>query len=54
MPKTPLGLGISDLPISWVTECLEATTTRFLKKWSGLARPADPSRLYLPKRNGGG
>ena len=28
-------------------------STRFLKKWAGLSRPADPSRLYLPKRNGG-
>jgi hypothetical protein len=27
--------------------------TRFLKKWVRLARPADPSRLYLPTTEGG-
>ena len=46
-------MGISDLPISWITKCLEATTTRYLKKWSGLAWSADPSHLYLPKKSGG-
>ena len=44
-PRLLWDLRVSDLPIVWVTKCLEATTTRFLKKWSGLARPADPSRL---------
>ena len=27
--------------------------TRHLKKWSGLARSADPARLYVPKAKGG-
>ena len=27
--------------------------TRFLKRWSGLARSADPSRLFLPPKHGG-
>ena len=39
--------------MSWVKTTLEAAATRFLKRWVGLARPADPSRLYLPKKNGG-
>ena len=52
-PRLIWDLGISEVPISWVTKCLEATATRFLKKWSGLSRPADPSRIYLPWRNGG-
>ena len=52
-PRLLWDLGISDLSISWVTKCLEATATRFLKKWSGLARSGDPSRLYLPRKNGG-
>ena len=39
--------------MSWVKITLEAAATRFLKRWVELARPADPSRLYLPKRNGG-
>ena len=45
-------LGIFDLPITWVNTCLEATATRYLKKWSGLACSVDPERLYLPKKNG--
>ena len=49
-PRLLWDFGISDLPISLVIKCLEATATRFLKKWSGLSRPADPSRLYLPKK----
>ena len=36
-----------------MTSNLEAIATRFLKKWVGLARPADPSRLYLLKTKGG-
>ena len=52
-PRLLWGLAISDVPISWITKCLGATATRFLKKWSGLSRPADPSRLYLPKKHGG-
>ena len=52
-PRVLWDLGISDLPITWVNTCLEATATRYLKKWSGLARSADPARLYLPKTNGG-
>ena len=52
-PRLLWDLGTSDLPISWVTKCLETTATRFLKRWSGLARSADPSRLYLQKKNGG-
>ena len=37
----------------WVTETLEATATRFLKRWSGLARSEDTDRLYLPRSQGG-
>lgn len=32
---------------------LESTATRFVKKWAGLAKLANPSLLYLPKRSGG-
>ena len=46
-------LSILELPISWVSSTLEAKATHYLKRWSGLARSADPSRLYLPKDNGG-
>ena len=44
---------VNDLPISWITSTLEAEATQFLKRWVKLARPADPSRLYLPTSKGG-
>ena len=43
----------NDLAMSWVKTTLEAAATRYLKRCVGLPRPADPSRLYLPKKNGG-
>ena len=46
-------LTINTLPISWVRRKLEATATRFLKKWSGLAKCVDTARLYLPQAQGG-
>ena len=52
-PRLNWDLGVMDLPISWVKTTLEAMATRYLKRWSGLARAADPSRLYLPKMEGG-
>ena len=52
-PRLNWDFTVNTLPISWVMSRLEATATRFLKKWVGLARPADPSRLYLPKAEGG-
>ena len=51
-PRLNWDLMVNKLPMSWVTATLEATTTRFLKKWIGLAEPADPSRLYLPRKKG--
>ena len=52
-PRLNWDLSILELPTSWVKSSLEATATRFLKKWSGLAKSADPARLYLPKSDGG-
>ena len=52
-PRLLWDFGITDLPFSWITKCLEATATCFLKQWSGLARSADFSCLYLSKKNGG-
>ena len=46
-------LSISDLPVSWLQNHLQPIATRFLKRWCGLARSADPNRLFLPKSNGG-
>ena len=51
-PRLNWDFMVNKFPMSWVTSSLEATATRFLKKWVGLARPADPTRLYLPKKKG--
>jgi hypothetical protein len=52
-PRLNWDLGIMDLPTSWVSSSLEAMATRYLKRWSGLARSANTARLYLPKVEGG-
>jgi len=52
-PRLNWDLAVNDLPLSWVTNKLEAEATKYLKKWSGLAKPADTSQLYLPKPHGG-
>ena len=52
-PRMSWDLAVNSLPLSWVTGTLEATATRFLKKWSGLAKAADTARLYLPQSQGG-
>ena len=46
-------LTIDDLPISWIEKKLDAISTLYLKKWVGLAKPANPSVLYLPQKMGG-
>ena len=40
-PRMSWDLSINNLPLSWVTGTLEAAATRFLKRWSGLAKTAD-------------
>ena len=52
-PRLTWDVAVNDLPLSWVTSKLEAQATKYLKKWSGLAKSADTSCLYLPKSYGG-
>ena len=52
-PRLNWDLAIMDLPMSWISSSLEAMATRYLKRWSGLARSANTARLYLPKTEGG-
>ena len=52
-PRLSWDLSVTTLPLSWVKTTLEAKGTKYLKWWSGLAQPADPARLYLPKTEGG-
>ena len=46
-------LSVSDFPTTWLQTKLQPLATSFLKKWSGLAKSADTSHLFLPKANGG-
>lgn len=52
-PRIMWDLTISQLSPTWVMRTLEAEANRFLKKWVGLARSANPASLYLPKSKGG-
>lgn len=52
-PKITWDLTINNLPRSWLDNQLQPLATRYLKKWSGLAKSADVNRLFLPKSNGG-
>ena len=52
-PRLTWDLSLADLPISWVEKNLDTLTTKFLKRWTGLAKSANTCRLYLPKCKGG-
>jgi len=41
-------LTIHGFSISWIEHEVEAMATRFLKRWAGLAKSANPNLLYLP------
>ncbi len=49
-PRILWDLAISDFLITWLSTCLEATATSYLKRWSGLAKSAT---LQGPKDKGG-
>ena len=44
-------LGLLDLPISWVERHVDSLVTRHLKQWSGLARAANASFLYMSRKD---
>ena len=46
-------LTINQFPISWVERNLQAIATKYLKKWAGLAKSANPNLLYLSQNCGG-
>ena len=52
-PRLSWQLTIEELPISWVEKHANSLATKYLKKWSGLARPANTSILYLSHKMGG-
>ena len=52
-PRLTWSLQVEEFPISFFEKVLQPRVTRFLKKWSGLARSANPALLFLPPRRGG-
>ena len=52
-PRLTWDLTISKFPVSWLEKTLDPLATSYLKKWAGLARAADPARLFLPQASGG-
>ena len=52
-PRLTWDLSTVDLPISWVKENLDSLAVKHLKRWTGLAKSANTSRLFLPKSMGG-
>ena len=52
-PRLTWDLTINEFAVTWIEKVLDPMVTRQLKQWSGLAKPADPSRLYLPGSLGG-
>ena len=52
-PRLAWDLSTAQLSTTWLRTTLQPLATRYLKRWSGLARTADPNKLFLPKSNGG-
>ena len=52
-PRLSWHLSVEEFPISWVERALDSLAVRFLKKWSGLARSANTTLLFLSGRRGG-
>ena len=52
-PRLAWDLSTAQLSTTWLRCTLQPLATRYLKRWSGLARTADPNKLFLPRSNGG-
>ena len=52
-PRLAWDLSTAQLSTTWLRSTLQPLATRYLKKWSGLAKTADSNKLFLPKCNGG-
>ena len=44
---------IQEFPTSWVVKQLDSITARYLKRWTGLSKPANIAILYMPRSMGG-
>jgi len=52
-PRLTWDLSVNHFPVSWLESTLQPIATKFLKRWSGLAKSADTGCLFLPKEKGG-
>ena len=52
-PRLTWPLLIQEFSTTWVEKQLDSITTRYLKRWAGLSKPANTSILYLPRFLGG-
>ena len=52
-PRLNWSLTIHQFPLTWIERQLQPLATRSLKKWSGLAKLANPNLLYLSQKQGG-
>ena len=52
-PRLNWPLTINQFPHTWIKRHLQPIATRFLKKWAGLAKSANPNLLYLSRKQGG-
>ena len=52
-PRLNWLLIIREFPLTWLQRKLEPVATAYLKKWSGLAKPANTAILYLQCSSGG-
>ena len=46
-------LTLNEFSLSWVKRQFEATATRYLKRWTGLTKSANPNIFYIPRSEGG-
>ena len=52
-PRLTWPLLVHEYPITWVERHIDALTTRYLKRWAGLAKSANTGLLNLPRSMGG-
>ena len=52
-PRITWDLTIFSYPLSWLQKTVDPLVTRYLKRWIGLAKSANTSRLCLPQTKGG-
>ena len=52
-PRLNWLLTINEFLLSWIKRQLDATSTSYLKRWTGLTKSANPNMFYIPRSEGG-